>query len=39
MKKYNISTNLIHVIRNPYDKTTSTALFNSRIGDWFRTTV
>ena len=39
MKKYNISKNLIRVIKNLYDKTTSTILFNSGIGDWFRTTV
>ena len=39
MKKYNIGTNLIRVIKNLYDKATSAILFNSRIGDWFRTTV
>ena len=39
MKKYNISTNLIQVIKNLYDKATSAVLFNSTIGDWFRTTV
>ena len=39
MKKYNISTNLIQVIKNLYNKATSAVLFNSRIGDWFRTTV
>ena len=39
MKKYNISTNLIPVIKNLYDKATSAVLFNSNIGDWFRTTV
>ena len=39
MKKYNISTNLIQVIKNFYDKATSAVLFNSSIGDWFRTTV
>ena len=38
MKKYNISTNLIKVIKNLYDKATSAVLFNSSIGDWFRTT-
>ena len=37
--KYNISTNLIQVIKNLYDKATSAVLFNSRIGDWFQTTV
>ena len=39
MKKYNISTNLIQVIKNLYYKVTSAVLFNSSIGDWFRTTV
>ena len=39
MKKYNISTNLTQVIKNLYDKATSAVLFNSSIGDWFRTTV
>ena len=39
MKKYNISTNLIRVIKNLYDKATSAIVFNSSIGDWFRTTV
>ena len=39
MKKHNISTNLIRVIENLYDKATSPVLFNSSIGDWFRTTV
>ena len=38
MKKYNISTNLIRVIKNLYDKATSAVLFNGSIGDWFRTT-
>ena len=39
MKKYNISTSLIRVIKNLYDKATSAVLFNSSIGDWFQTTV
>ena len=39
MKRYNISTNLIRVIKNLYDKATSVILFNSSIGDWFRTTI
>ena len=39
MRKYNISTNLIQVIKNLYDKVTSAVLFNSSIGDRFRTTV
>ena len=38
MKKH-ISANLIRVTKNLYDKATSAALFNSSIGDWFRTTV
>ena len=33
MKKYNISTNLIQVIKNLYNKATSAVLFNSNIGD------
>ena len=39
MKKYNISTNLIQVIKNLYNKAISAVLFNSSIGDWFRKTV
>ena len=39
MKKYNISTNLIQVIKNLYNKATSAVLFNGSIRDWFRTTV
>ena len=39
MRKYDISTNLIQVIKNLYNKVTSAVLFNSSIGDWFRTTV
>ena len=39
MKKYNISTNLIKVIKNLYNKATSAVLFNSSVEDWFRTTV
>ena len=39
IKKYNISTHLIRVIKNLHDKATSAVLFNSSIGDWFRTTV
>ena len=38
MKKYNISTNLIQVIKNLYNKATGAVLFNSSIGDWFRST-
>ena len=39
MKKYNISTNLIQIIKDLYDKATSAVLFNSSIGDWFKITV
>ena len=39
MEKYNISTNLIQVIKNLYSKATSAVLFNGSIGDRFRTTV
>ena len=39
MKQYNISTNLIQVIKNLYNKATSAVLFNSNTGDWFRTTI
>ena len=39
MKKYNVSTNLIQVIKNLYNKATSAVLFNSNTGDWFQTTV
>ena len=35
MKKYNISTNRIQIIKNLYNKATSAVLFNSSIGDWF----
>ena len=38
MKKYNISTNLIQVIKNLYNKATNAVLFNNSIGDWFRKT-
>ena len=39
MKTYSISTNLIRVITELYNKATIAVLFNSSIGDWFRTTV
>ena len=39
MKKYCISTNLIQVIKNLYNKANSADLFNSSTGDWFRTPV
>ncbi|WP_419653236.1 hypothetical protein, partial [Thiolapillus sp.] len=32
-------TNLIQVIKNLYNKSTSAVLFNGGIGDWFRTTI
>ena len=41
MKTYNISTNLIQLIKNifkkntRYNKATSAVLFNGSIGDWF----
>ena len=34
-----ISTNLTQAMKNLYNKATSAVLFNSSIGDWFRTTV
>ena len=37
--KYNISANLTRVMKHLCDKATSAVLFNSSIGDWFRTTV
>ena len=37
--KYNIGTNLIQVIKNLYNRATSVVLFNSSMGDLFRTTV
>ena len=39
MKKYNISANLIRVIKNLCDKATSAVLFNNSVGDWFQTAV
>ena len=39
MRLYNINTNLINVIQNLYDKTTSAVCFNGSTGDWCRTTV
>ena len=35
MKKYNISANLIRVIKHLYDKATRAVLFNSSTGDWY----
>ena len=34
LKKYNISTNPIRVIKNLYDKVTSAVLFNNSVGNW-----
>ena len=39
MKKYNISANRMQVIKKLCDKATGAVLFNSSIGDSFRTTV
>ena len=38
VQKYDVSTNLIRVIKNLYDMPTSAVLFNNSIRDWFRTT-
>ena len=37
-KNYNISTNLIRVMRNLCERATSAVFFNSSIGNWLRTT-
>ena len=34
MKKYNISTNLIQVIINLYNKAANAVLFNNSTGNW-----
>ena len=39
MKSYNVSSNLIEVIRQLCEKATSTVYYNGVIGNWFRTTV
>ena len=39
MKQYNISINRVAVIKNLHEKATSAVLFNSSLGDWFRTIV
>ena len=39
MKKYNIGSKLVRTIEHLYDNATSAVIFNSSIGDWFRTTV
>ena len=39
MRNYNIGSNLVRTIEHLYDNATSAVIFNSSIGDWFRTTV
>ena len=39
MKKYNISANLIRVIKHIYDKAINAVLFSGSIEDWFRTKI
>ena len=39
MKNYNISANLIRVIKHLYDKVTSAVLYNGSTEDWFKTAV
>ena len=39
MKKHNISTNLIQIIKHLYDKAISVVLFSGSVGSWFQTTV
>ena len=39
MKSYNISSNIIKVVENLYDRASSAVLFNGTTGEWFRTTV
>ena len=39
MRKYNISSNLVHTIEQLYDKATSAVQMNGSIGEWFRTIV
>ena len=39
MMKYNIGSKLVRTIEHLYDNATSAVIFNSSIGDWFRTTV
>ncbi|GFN74782.1 endonuclease-reverse transcriptase [Plakobranchus ocellatus] len=39
MRKYNINSNLISVVKNLYNTATSAVFCNNNIGDWFRTTV
>ena len=35
VRKYNISANLLRVIKQLYDKGANAVLFNGSIGDWF----
>ena len=39
MRKYNINANIVRIIEQLYDKTTSAVQTNGSIGVWFRTTV
>ena len=39
MKKYNIITNLIQIIKNLNNEATCAVLFNGSTGDWFQTIV
>ena len=39
MHKYNISANLIAVIKSLYEEANSAVLYNGSTGDWFRTSV
>ena len=39
MKKYNISANLIRIIKHLYHQANNAVLFKSSLGEWFRTTV
>ena len=39
MRKYNIGSKLVRTIEHLYDNATNAVIFNSSIGDWFRTTV
>ena len=37
MRKYNTGSKLVRTIENIYDNATSAVIFNSSLGDWFRT--
>ena len=39
MRKYNIGSKLVRTTEHLYDNATSAVIFNSNLGDWFRTTV